>query len=39
MPFKRPDILTCDFSLDVTPSKVLNLYPAHLTENFKSEYY
>jgi hypothetical protein len=39
MPIKRPGILTYAFFLDVTPSKILNLYPENLPTTFKSEYY
>jgi len=39
MPIKGPGILTYAFSLDVTPSKILDFYSSNLTANFKTEYY
>ena len=39
VPIKRPGILTYVFSLDVTPSDILNFYSSNVTSKFKSEYY
>jgi hypothetical protein len=38
MPIKRPGILSYPFSLDVTTSKLLSLYPVNFPANFKPEY-